>query len=109
MRVDNGTLDQIGAIPTGGDRPLFQALAIRQNQGPVASLRPVSGVVGLAIQFDASDSFDPDGEIARYDCDFGDGETAVDRFPSALRGNVGSIRRRDDRHDADLLTSHSPT
>jgi PKD repeat protein len=29
------------------------------------------------IQFDASDSFDPDGEIVSYRWDFGDGDTAV--------------------------------
>jgi PKD repeat protein len=29
------------------------------------------------IQFDASDSFDPDGEIVSYHWDFGDGDTAV--------------------------------
>jgi 6-phosphogluconolactonase (cycloisomerase 2 family) len=78
----DGTLSQIGAIPTGGDRPLFQALAIRPNQGPTAALAIAGGVVNQPIAFDASRSSDSDGQIIRYDWDFGDGNTAPNGGPN---------------------------
>jgi DNA-binding beta-propeller fold protein YncE len=62
----DGTLSQIGAIPTGGDRPLFGALAIRPNQGPMAALAPAEGAINQAIAFDASESSDSDGRIIRF-------------------------------------------
>jgi PKD repeat protein len=49
-----------------------------QNRPPVAAFTasPTEGVAPLAVQFDASGSFDPDGVIASYSWDFGDGNTA---------------------------------
>jgi PKD repeat protein len=46
------------------------------NQPPVAEAgSPVIGTAGVAATFDGSASFDPDGTIATYDWDFGDGNT----------------------------------
>jgi DNA-binding beta-propeller fold protein YncE len=83
IRAD-GTLAQIGAIPTGGDRPLFGALAIRPNQGPTAALADAGGVVNQGIAFDASRSFDTDGRIVRYEWNFGDGNAAPDGGPNPV-------------------------
>lgn len=47
------------------------------NQPPVArfSALPTSGEAPLKVDFDASASYDPDGEIVSYEWDFGDGST----------------------------------
>jgi 6-phosphogluconolactonase (cycloisomerase 2 family) len=81
---DTGRLTQLSAIPSGGDSPLFQALTIRPNQGPVAALARSSDAIGKALAFDASSSFDPDGQIARYDWDFGDGQRMPDAGAHAV-------------------------
>jgi len=62
----------INSIPSGGYTVRSEVDApIRVF--PVAYLRsPYVGQVGVAIQFDGSRSFDPDGTIAKYKWDFGD-------------------------------------
>lgn len=49
------------------------------NQPPSASftMTPESGETPLAVAFDGSPSTDPDGSIAAYDWDFGDGKTGA--------------------------------
>ena len=49
-----------------------------QNQPPVAAFTatPTEGVAPLTVQFDASGSADPDGVIASYSWNFGDGGAA---------------------------------
>ncbi len=48
------------------------------NMQPVASFtaQPTHGVTPLDVEFDASASHDPDGLIAAYLWDFGDGQTS---------------------------------
>lgn len=79
----DGRLDPITnpPIPTGGTAPRFQSLAVLPNQGPLAALTVQAGGAGQAIRFDASIASDPDGRIARFDWDFGDGTILRDGGP----------------------------
>ncbi len=47
------------------------------NLNPIASFTatPESGTHPLSVDFDAEDSYDPDGTIVTYYWDFGDGQT----------------------------------
>ena len=58
-------------------------VVVSPNQPPVASFAAAAaGVAGLPIGFDASGALDPDGTIARYDWDFGDGTRLLDGGPT---------------------------
>ena len=50
---------------------------INPNQAPIAAITviPSSGEVPLEVTFDASESYDLDGDTLVYEWDFGDGET----------------------------------
>ncbi len=85
----NGSLSSIGApTASGGTFPNFQPLAITPNQPPTASIaaataaRATSATVGKPVNFDASGSADPDGTIAGYAWNFGDGTLAVRSNPT---------------------------
>ncbi len=63
-----------------------------RNQNPSASFtfQPSAPSVGQQILFDATSSFDPDGTIASYDWDFGDGSAgslAILNHSFASEGN----------------------
>jgi DNA-binding beta-propeller fold protein YncE len=81
-------------LPSGGEGPAFQGLAVRPNQGPIAQLRDATGIAGRPTVLDASQSFDRDGQVVRYDWDFGDGETASDAgaTPSHVYASAGHHR-----------------
>lgn len=51
---------------------------------------PYSGVAGRPLQFNGSDSYDPDGNIAAYDWDFGDGSTGNGANPSHAYAGAGA-------------------
>jgi PKD repeat protein len=55
----------------------------QNNQAPLAiyTCDPPSGSVPLSVFFDAGNSFDPDGQIVRFDWDF-DGDLAWDGYDS---------------------------
>jgi peroxiredoxin len=57
---------------------LASAGCVELNKAPVASFTrsPSSGVAPLAVFFDAAESADPDGTVASYAWDFGDGEAS---------------------------------
>jgi PKD repeat protein len=64
------------------------------NQKPVAvmSASPVSGQVPLTVQFDGSPSYDPDGSLAGFSWDFGDGFTATGPTASHTYAQEGSYQ-----------------
>jgi len=61
-------------------------------QDPVADPGgPYNGVEGIAVAFNGSGSFDPDGgNITQYDWDFGDGNTGIGVAPSHIYAADGS-------------------
>lgn len=76
----DGTPRELATSPFKGlDSPGFQAMAMLPDQGPTArfTVRP-----GAPARFDATASDDPDGRVARYDWDFGDGTVLPDGGPT---------------------------
>ncbi|MGD8587508.1 MAG: PKD domain-containing protein [Chromatiales bacterium] len=71
---DAGATDSAMTTAAIGDAP----------QDPIADPNgPYTGIVGEAVSFDGSGSFDPDGgTIAQYDWDFGDGNTGTGVSPT---------------------------
>lgn len=66
--------------PAGGVRNA--GITLSPSQAPVASFAAGQSLAGQATSFDAGGSSDPDGTIARYDWEFGDGTTAPDAGPA---------------------------
>ena len=62
------------------------------NQPPVAvaAANPTSGVAPLGVSFDGTGSHDPDGSIASYGWDFGDGAAGTGATPRHTYQNAGS-------------------
>lgn len=79
-----GTLNQIPGtpVPSRGKAPAFEAIGTLPNQGPLAAQTTHPRPAGQPTLFDATSSTDPDGQIARYDWDFGDGTVVRDAGPS---------------------------
>jgi 6-phosphogluconolactonase (cycloisomerase 2 family) len=82
------------AIPTGGVTPAFQSAAVLTNQGPTARFIAQVRRAGQPSVFDAMASTDPDGFVARYDWDFGDGTRLEDGGPRVAHvySHAGSFR-----------------
>jgi len=69
----SGVLQSLPGSPfrDGGKGPGYGSFSVLPNQGPVA--RFTARAEGLSVQFDASGSTDPDGRVAGFSWDFGDG------------------------------------
>jgi len=63
------------------------------NQSPLAVMNasPTTGTAPLTVAFDASQSSDPDGTIASYAWDFGDGTTSTGVTTSHLYTTAGTF------------------
>ncbi|MCZ2804097.1 PKD domain-containing protein [Modestobacter sp. VKM Ac-2983] len=70
MRVDDFWAGPAGTAPAAGETPAEPA-----NVGPSAVFS--SSVAGLVASFDGAGSADPDGAVASYAWDFGDGATGA--------------------------------
>jgi DNA-binding beta-propeller fold protein YncE len=88
-----GGVNPIAGSPFGKgllDGPGPQAMAILPDRGPTARFHASSPSSHAAdpgadldlIRFDATASLDPDGRVARYDWDFGDGTLLADGGPT---------------------------
>jgi uncharacterized repeat protein (TIGR01451 family) len=61
------------------------------NQSPIANAGgPYSGTAGIAVQFNGSNSYDPDGTIASYSWTFGDGGSGAGITPSHIYSAAGT-------------------
>jgi 6-phosphogluconolactonase (cycloisomerase 2 family) len=76
-------------VATGGEFPDFQSIAIVPNQGPTAAFS-FSLAGDDTVAFNASGSSDPDGVVARYAWDFGDGSKAADGGPKPMHAYLRS-------------------
>lgn len=79
--ADDGSVSSAGtatSTPAGvGIGPV-----VSPDQGPTAAVSAATGAPGTATRLDASASTDPDGTVARFDWDFGDGTTLANGGPT---------------------------
>lgn len=57
----------------------------------IATAQPTAAAIGQAVSFDGSASSDPDGSIASYSWDFGDGTRATTATASHTYGSAGTF------------------
>jgi PKD repeat protein len=95
VELDAGTYSAVGA-PGKAIFDNFQLIGSGStpppsNQAPVARPGgPYTGPTGQAIQFNGSTSSDPDGTIASYQWNFGDGTTATGATPTHAYTTAGT-------------------
>ncbi|HEV2762243.1 MAG TPA: N,N-dimethylformamidase beta subunit family domain-containing protein, partial [Pyrinomonadaceae bacterium] len=109
-RFDNFRLEKPStATPTPTPTPTSTPTPTPANKPPVANPGgPYSGTTGTAVQFDGTRSSDPDGTIASYTWNFGDGTTATGARPLKTYTTAGTYTVRLTVRD-NLNASHSAT
>ncbi|HET6519196.1 MAG TPA: PKD domain-containing protein, partial [Geminicoccaceae bacterium] len=73
---------------TGSDTDT-DGLTVVVNEPPVAAAGPDQVVTASEVRFDGTGSVDPDGAIARYEWDFGDGATGLGPTPTHVYTKPG--------------------
>ena len=82
---DGGLTDTATSTATIADAPVG-------NQPPTADAGgPYTGTAGVAVSFNGGGSSDPDGSIASYAWDFGDGNTGTGATPSHTYAAAGTF------------------
>ena len=78
-----------------------------ENQPPVVLFMhsPENPVVNQTITFNASSSYDPDGNITNYEWDFGDGEKAEGKIVTHSYSSVGNYTIKLTMRDDDEATN----
>ena len=76
---------------TGSDTVTFTIFPVAQGTPPSASFTysPAYPITNYTIMFDASSSYDSDGEIIAYNWNFGDGSTCSGKIASHMYKNLG--------------------
>jgi YVTN family beta-propeller protein len=77
--IDTATNTAGASIAVGGGP---DGIAITPDQGPTAAFTNDAATIGQATSFDASGSSDPDGTVATYHWDYGDGDTEETDSPT---------------------------
>jgi 6-phosphogluconolactonase (cycloisomerase 2 family) len=87
----DGGLTELADSPFGDASGGVVSIAIVPDQGPIAAFS--SSVKDNTVSFDAAASSDPDGSVAGYAWDFGDGTSATSTVPqiSHTYASVGSF------------------
>jgi YVTN family beta-propeller protein len=78
--IDTATMTPVSAPINLGGWP--EQIAVLPAQTPVPEFSAATAPAGEATAFDASASHTYDGDVVRYDWDFGDGTSAVDAGPT---------------------------
>ncbi len=101
--TSGGALLARANLPTLSDAATNAGIVLSPSQAPVASFTAAPARAGEPSTFDASASSDPDGSVARFDWDFGDGATLADggATPSHVYATAGTPTVRLTVTDAD--------
>jgi PKD repeat protein len=90
---------------------MFLGTGTSQNTAPTAAF--TAGCTGLSCSFDGRSSSDPDGSVASYAWNFGDGTTGSGATPQHAFGSAGTytvtLTVKDDGGAASAPVSHSVT
>ncbi len=78
--IDTQSNQVVGSPIPVGSNP--EGIAISPDQPPLASFTVPRARPGVAVSFNAAASSDPDGQVARYDWEYGDGQTVANGGPT---------------------------